>query len=240
MKPYFESKLGQLYNAPFQDITKEIPDESIDCICVDPPFGIDFLTGRTEHQEKIENDGFDVWLQEYPKWIIEFKRLLTPTGVLIMFLGGGGAKYPVTAIGTIELIKHMHLIHTLVWYKNVFGIGYRYRPQYENILIASKSIDKFNFYDNSKALSNVLKFNKVVPQKGDHPTQKPVDLTKHLLNIHSQEGQTVADFFAGGGASIVAAEQLNRKWIGCEIKTEYADICKKRIKLISEQNKLFL
>ena len=240
MKPYLQTKLGTLYKGDFLKIVKEIPDQSIDCVCSDPPYGIDFLSNRTDHQEKIENDGFEIWQQEFPKWLAEFKRIITPTGVCVLCLGGGGGKYPVTAIGTLELKKYFKLIRTVVWKKNVFGLGWHYRPIYENILVGSLSEKDYNFYDKSKALPDLIEFSKVVPQKGDHPTQKPIELMRFFLKVHSKEGQTVIDPFIGSGCTAVACEEMNRKWIGIEINSTYVELAKKRIELKANQGKLFL
>ena len=71
---------------------------------------------------------------------------------------------PVTAIFTIEAIKHFKLIQTLVW-KKFIGLGWRYRPSYENIIILSKDYKKYNFFDTSKKCSNVIEgINQDIPQ----------------------------------------------------------------------------
>jgi site-specific DNA-methyltransferase (adenine-specific) len=54
-----------------------------------------------------------------------------------------------------------------------------------------------------------------------HPTQKPVELLKRLIEIFTDEGDVVIDPCAGSGSTLVAAERLNRKAYGFEIKKEF-------------------
>ena len=58
-------------------------------------------------------------------------------------------------------------------------------------------------------------------EKTPHPTQKPEELLRKLLLAASDEGQTVLDPFSGSGTTLVVAEQLRRKWLGCDISSEY-------------------
>ena len=47
----------------------------------------------------------------------------------------------------------------------------------------------------------------------DYPTQKPEELLERILSASSEEGDLVADFFAGSGTTAAVAERLGRKWI---------------------------
>ena len=50
-----------------------------------------------------------------------------------------------------------------------------------------------------------------------YPTQKPLALLERILQASSNEGDTVLDPFCGCGTAIVAAQKLNRRWIGIDI-----------------------
>ena len=65
--------------------------------------------------------------------------------------------------------------------------------------------------------------------KYKHPTQKPVRLMERIINLVSQEGDTVLDPFMGGGSTGVAAINTNRKFIGFELDEEYYNTAKERI-----------
>ncbi len=60
-----------------------------------------------------------------------------------------------------------------------------------------------------------------MPEKTPHPTQKPEELLRKLIAASSREGDLVADPFSGSGTTLVCAEQLKRKWIGCDLNAEY-------------------
>ncbi|MDD9341219.1 MAG: site-specific DNA-methyltransferase [Providencia heimbachae] len=55
---------------------------------------------------------------------------------------------------------------------------------------------------------------------GKHPCEKPSAMMEHIINSSSGEGDVVADFFMGSGATIKAALKLNRRVIGVELETE--------------------
>ncbi len=221
----------ELIHGDCLEVMKTMPDKSVDLILVDPPYGISFKSSRQTYQRKIENDSFEDWLAILPFMLQEFKRLLTDTGCCCCCCGGGG-KTPVTAIFTMEAIKHFHLIQTLVWRKFI-GLGWRYRPAYENIIILSKDKESYNFYDTSRKCANLIEgINQKIPIQGEHPTVKPLKLMEHLIKIHSIEGQIVFDPFMGSGTTGIACKYLNRDFIGIELDKEYFDIAKKRIELI--------
>ncbi len=58
-------------------------------------------------------------------------------------------------------------------------------------------------------------------EKTPHPTQKPEELLRRLVLASSDEGQIVLDPFSGSGTTIVVAEQLGRKWLGCDLNSQY-------------------
>ena len=56
-----------------------------------------------------------------------------------------------------------------------------------------------------------------------HPTQKSLRLFEELIKKHSNEGDVVLDTFLGSGTTAVAAKNMNRNYMGCEISKEYYD-----------------
>src|SRR3990167_485420 len=209
---------------------KNIPNESIDLILTDPPYGISFKSARQTYQEKIKNDGLDEWQKILPEFLKYFTKVISPVGCCCCCCGGGGGKTPVTAIFTMEAIKHMNLIQTLVWRKFV-GVGWKYRPAYENIIILSKAAMDYSWYDISKKMANVIEgINQDIPSnKWQHPTQKPVELMELLIKNHSKPGDVILDPFAGSGATLEAAKKLGRKYIGVEMEERYIEMCNRRL-----------
>jgi site-specific DNA-methyltransferase (adenine-specific) len=72
-----------------------------------------------------------------------------------------------------------------------------------------------------------------------HPTQKPVELLKHLINLCSQENELIFDGFSGSGSCAVACIKTNRRFIGCELDNQYFDLSCKRIETELKQANLF-
>lgn len=62
-----------------------------------------------------------------------------------------------------------------------------------------------------------------------HPTQKPIPLLEYLIKTYTNEGDTVLDNCMGSGSTGVACVNLNRNFIGMELKQEYFDIAVERI-----------
>ena len=54
------------------------------------------------------------------------------------------------------------------------------------------------------------------PERVDFPTQKPEALLERIIAASSSPDSIVADFFCGSGTTLVVAEKLGRRWIGCD------------------------
>jgi DNA modification methylase len=76
------------------------------------------------------------------------------------------------------------------------------------------------------------------PNKHSHIAPFPLQLVKKCIRISTKENDVVIDPFIGSGTTAIAAEMLNRRWIGIELKTEYCEIIKKRLQ--SKMNTLFV
>lgn len=77
--------------------------------------------------------------------------------------------------------------------------------------------------------TQVLKFQRDCLTSNLHPTQKPVDLCEYLIKTYSNEGDLILDNCAGSGSTLVAARNLNRKFIGIEKEEKYFNIIKERL-----------
>lgn len=58
-------------------------------------------------------------------------------------------------------------------------------------------------------------------EKTPHPTQKPEELVRKFVLASSNAGDLVLDPFSGSGTTLVAAEQLGRRWLGCDLNAAY-------------------
>lgn len=69
-------------------------------------------------------------------------------------------------------------------------------------------------------------------EKTPHPTQKPEELLRKIILASSNPGDSVVDPFLGSGTTAVAAEQIQRKWMGCDINADYCEWAARRIELV--------
>jgi site-specific DNA-methyltransferase (adenine-specific) len=77
------------------------------------------------------------------------------------------------------------------------------------------------FRNNGKMIFNCIDWPRDNESEKIHTTQKPVELLKKLIEIFTDEGDVVIDPCAGSGSTLIAAERLNRKAYGFEIKKEF-------------------
>jgi len=74
-------------------------------------------------------------------------------------------------------------------------------------------------------------------ERVDYPTQKPLALYARMIRSSSAENDLVLDPFCGSGTTIIAADMLNRRYIGIDEKPEAIELCKERLNL--QQIKMF-
>lgn len=77
--------------------------------------------------------------------------------------------------------------------------------------------------------ANLIECGMAKGEGGLHPTQKPVQLMRTLIELTTLKGQLVLDPFAGSGSTLLAAQLLQRRFIGFEQRPDYVDICEQRL-----------
>lgn len=75
--------------------------------------------------------------------------------------------------------------------------------------------------------TDVWDFATVGAYAGKHPCEKPLDMMRHIVNASSRKGDLVLDCFCGSGNALIAAKQLGRNYIGCDI--EWAAVARNRL-----------
>ena len=132
---------------------------------------------------------------------------------------------------------------TILWYskenkKHVFNIDkvrvpYKETSGYAKAGIVSKSGKKYLPNPLGTPVDDVWNIpiiNPLSKERTGWPTQKPLKLLSRIIEMASKPGDLVADFFCGCGTAIVAAQRLNRKWIGIDISAEAIKLTKERLK----------
>ena len=72
-----------------------------------------------------------------------------------------------------------------------------------------------------------------------YPTQKPIALLDRIIRASSNEGDTVLDPFCGCATAAVAAERLQREWIGIDISAKAAELVTTRLQGILDEIPLY-
>lgn len=104
------------------------------------------------------------------------------------------------------------------------------------VLLYREKLPKFN--NNGKMIFNCFDWVRDTETEKVHPTQKPVKLLEHLIEIFTDEGDVVIDPCAGSGSTLLAAAQRNRKAFGFEIKKDFFKLANEKV-LSRIQQRLF-
>lgn len=238
------------------ELMKQIPDNSIDFILTDPPYGT-------------TNCKWDSVVDFGLMWK-ELKRIRKDTTAIALF-----GSEPFSSSLRISNIKEFK--YDWVWQKNKptnflnakkqplrklenISIFYKKQCVYNPQMIRKKpenvrktSNGKVNNFQSNDSIFNklnqdsyirsvpddvgypvnILKFNGSNTGKKDstfHPTQKPTELLEYLIKTYTNEGDTVLDFTMGSGSTGVACVSTNRNFIGIEMDDKYFGIANDRIK----------
>ena len=202
---------------------KEIPDNSVDLVLADPPYGIDFQSNRIKEPKrrrpKIANDRAPfVW------WLYDAARVLKDTGALVCFARWDVQELFRACIGAAGLTVQ----NVCVWSKGGGGLGNlkaAFIPDHEVFLFATKP--GFNFP--AKRPASVLSVAKVPSNKLTHPNEKPVALMCELIESLTRPSGTVLDPFIGSGTTAVACIRTGRNFLGFELDEDYHRLALARV-----------
>jgi len=227
MKEY----LNKIHQGDCLEFMKQLPDNCIDLIIADPPYGIDYQsawrTDKTEWKPKIANDS-----KPFVSWIYDAHRVLKDGGRMICFYRWDVQQEFLSEIKTMGL----NVKSQIVWDKISHGMGDlrgEFAPQHESIIYATKGRYEFQ----TKRPTTIIQCMRVTPDKLLHPNEKSTVLIKKLIKTLSVKSDIIFDPFMGSGTTAVAAYQIGRRWFGCEISEEYCKIANKRIE--HEMDNLF-
>ncbi len=217
----------KIFNDDIRKVIIYIPDQSIDLVVTDPSYPV--ISGGKPHKKGqpsgmlSKNDGkiFDYNDIDPEIWIPEIYRVLKEgTQCYIMVNNLNLERY-------LKVCREtgFQLHNILVWKKNNVTCNRWYMKNCEFTLFLRKGRAK---YINDCGSKQVHEFNNIIGCK-THPTEKPVDLMKYYIANSSNEGDLVFDPFMGSGSTGVAALELGRKFIGCEIDEKYFKVAEERI-----------
>ena len=246
-----EDERFTIYIGDAVSVMRELPDESVDMVVADPPFGLSKPGGTTCRGGRRASSTKGSW--DLPKtpmcqlawamtWMSEARRILRPTGSIMVCASMHNAYSSGFSLQNLGY----RLLNDITWVKIAPSpnLGCRtLQYAHESILWASlgpRAKHYFN-YDELKQLNDdrqqqdVWKFGR--PSKPElvhskHPTQKPVSLLRRCLLTALPEGGLVVDPFAGSGTTgVAAALNPSKSWsyIGIELDPEWNEVAKRRI-----------
>jgi len=207
-----------------------VKDNSVACLIIDPPYGIDFQSNfKLAKHDKILQDNKEAF-NLLDKSLEKVKLKMLKDSHTYIF-----THWKVFEHVKPIIEKYFEIKNTLIWNKNNWSMGDlegNYAEKYEMIIFATQG--KRKLVGDSRPV-NVLDFERTT--NTNHPTEKPVELLKELIKNSTVEGELVLDYFAGSGSTMIATKELNRKAVAIEIKKEYVDIIKSRTKQYTPQDK---
>lgn len=56
-------ELNRIYQGDCLELMKKLPDNSMDMVLTDPPYGINYLSTRTNNYDRLINDNFGAWIE---------------------------------------------------------------------------------------------------------------------------------------------------------------------------------
>jgi site-specific DNA-methyltransferase (adenine-specific) len=236
----------KIYLGNCLDIMTEIPDQSVDMILCDLPYG----TTKCK---------WDVIISFEPLWE-QYKRILKSNGVSVLFGSEPFSSFlrlsnlkqykydwvwdKVTARGHLvakkrpmQQTEYISVFGGTVYYPQMIKrppdkVEVRKKTEYARTeIMGGKTVNApvNKVYDEWYPKNIITCSNAGSSVKSFHPTQKPVELLEYLIKTYTLENEVVLDNCMGSGSTGIAAINLNRKFIGIELDENYYNIAKERI-----------
>ena len=242
--------LNTIYNEDCLEGMKRIPDESVDMILCDLPYGTTACK-------------WDTIIPLEPLWE-QYERVIKDNGAIVLTAQTPFDK--VLGVSNLKLLRYEWL-----WIKEqgTGNLNANKMPlkQHENILVFYKKLPTYNpqktkgkpykivreYNDNEifgktgtkngyvtknegeRYPTSTLYFNRELKDRY-HPTQKPVPLFEYLIKTYTNEGETVLDNCIGSGTTAIAAMNTNRNFIGFELDETYYSLSLQRIAEVKKCN----
>lgn len=159
---------------------------------------------------EIKKERVGVWIKND---VAPFNKDIMPVSAMEMFL--------VCAKGENATFNYTEFKHKLVRaeFESDDKSSVHTQSELSDIFMRATSGYERLFYMYPKKINNKI-----------HPTQKPLEIIKHLIYTYSNEGDVVYDGLMGSGVTAQASRLTNRRYIGAEINKKYYDELINRIK----------
>ena len=218
------------------DLVKNLPDESVDLVLTDPPFGsstIEDMRGQfrngsqsyTQILKDSDNMGRGGVARLFEALAPELHRVMKPGGHIYVFFAHEIEEDLRRTLGKFFSFAWAPLI----WDKGratTVARGYNYMSSYEPILFGFKPprVRRLNGSERDIQLCSIIQSKDKV-----HPFEKPQLLLKKYIDMSTNIGDVVLDPFAGSGSTIVAAKSSGRSGIGFELDEDTFMLAQQRL-----------
>ncbi len=199
-----------------------LPDESVQCVIADPPYGARRPSARRLAHERFDEIEGNKRLDG--RWIREAWRVLKNNCALYVC----GCWDKLDELRYFVASSGFKIRSCIVWDKMIHGLADLatcWAPRHEMVLFASKG--RHELVGNRPI--DVIRVQRVDSAKLVHPYQKPAKLFVPMIEASTNPGDTILDPFAGSGSISVACEALGRHCIGLDLDRDYLKIAKHRI-----------
>ncbi len=218
------------------DGMKKLPEESIDAIIADPPFGISF-TGKEAIYNRDDSfvvEGYHEVKENYDSftrnWISQLPRILKASGTAWIFSGWTNLRDVLDAIETTELA----IINHIIW-KYQFGVftKKKFVTSHYHLLFLAKHPKDYFFNKIEHYPLDVWEINRTY-KKGERKngTKLPTELVMRCIDFSTRPGDIVLDPFMGNATTAVACKGSYRHYIGFEINQSMKEIIDYNLNLL--------
>jgi len=200
---------------------KDLPEESVDLIIADPPFGIDFdkMGSQYRRDDGYVAEGYSEVDGDYDKftyaWIEQLPRIMKESSSAYIFSGWTNLIDVLSAAKNAGLI----LINHIIW-KYQFGVftKNKFVTSHYHILFLVKNESKYFFNKIVHYPEDVWNIKRTYrPGQQKNSTKLPEKVVKKCIDFSSKPGDLVLDPFMGNGTTAVCAKGTLRHYLGFEM-----------------------
>ncbi len=253
--PYYKSPTHD-FNLICGDSFELLPqfDFQFDMIFADPPYflsngGISVQSGKVVCVDKgdwdkgMSSEEINDFNQ---KWISLCREKLKKDGTIWI----SGTYHNIFSVANALKNLGFKILNVITWAKTnpPPNISCRYFTYSTEFIIWARKMEKVPHYYNydlmkhvngDKQMTDVWRLPAIAPWEkscGKHPTQKPLALLSRIIMASTKPGAWILDPFAGSSTTGIAANLLNRRFLGIEREPEFAAISKARREEIEIHN----
>jgi ParB/RepB/Spo0J family partition protein len=225
VEPTKQTLINSFILKDFFEGVKEIPDESIHFVEIDPPYAIDLPKAKKgEHLSSYGDSYNEINSSVYQDFLINLFKVcyqkMTEHSWLICWF----APEPWFEIVYQEIINAGFSTTRMcgIWTK---PSGQSKRPEmhlansYETFFYAWKGRPAIA----RPGRSNIFNHSPVPPQQKVHPTERPVELTSDIYSTFTWPGSRILIPFLGSGNGLISAQNLGMSALGYELSKSYRD-----------------